>query len=436
LYSPLYAERPTVVPELYSSLRPQVYEQDLRHSMTAGKSARQSRSALPREEQTLLGTATTNASARPGSAMRGEGGQAGGLGGAINDAYAVPSDDDNGVNIQGSAVSAAAQADDVGELFQYEIEAPVTLARQTSAMLPIINGAIEGSKVSIYNASTHAKHPLNGIRAKNTSDLHLMQGPITVYDDGVYAGDARLPDLPPGAERLLSYALDLDVEVAPTSDAKPQQLASAKIDKGVLTAVYKQTRRQSYAVKNSGDVAKTVLIEYPVESRWKLVEPKEPAEKTRNAYRFSVVAKPDESARLVISEEQIVRQRVELLNPFSDNTEDAAGIQVFLSSEELSEEIKEALREVVKRNTEIAELRRTKAQLDHETAAIGEEQQRIRPNMEAIDRNTDLYNRYVKKLSDQEDQIEKLRAEAKSLDDKISGAQASLDEYVSSLNLP
>ena len=38
-----------------------------------------------------------------------------------------------------------------------------------------------------------------------------MQGPVTVFDDGVYAGDARIPDLPAGGERLLSYAMDLDV---------------------------------------------------------------------------------------------------------------------------------------------------------------------------------------------------------------------------------
>ena len=44
-----------------------------------------------------------------------------------------------------------------------------------------------------------------------------MQGPITVFDDGAYAGDAQIQDLPPGTERLISYAMDLDTEVAPTS---------------------------------------------------------------------------------------------------------------------------------------------------------------------------------------------------------------------------
>ena len=155
--------------------------------------------------------------------------------------------------MMGKSVAAAAQGGDVGELFQYDIETPVALARQRSAMLPIINDSLEGKKVSIYNAGVHAKHPLNGIELKNTSDLHLMQGPVTVFDGGVYAGDAQLPDLPPGSERLLSYALDLDVEVAPTSDARPQHLVSARIEKGVLFANYKQSRTQQLPIEERGE---------------------------------------------------------------------------------------------------------------------------------------------------------------------------------------
>ncbi len=51
-------------------------------------------------------------------------------------------------------------------------------------------------------------------------------------------------------------------------------------------------------MKNSGRKAKKVLIEYPVEPDWDLVAPKEPAEKTRDLYRFAVAAKPGEPAKL------------------------------------------------------------------------------------------------------------------------------------------
>ncbi len=326
-------------------------------------------------------------------------------------------------------VHAAAQGGDVGELFRYDIQGPVTLARLRSAMLPIINEAVEGKKVSIYNPKVNAKHPLNGIELKNTSKLHLMQGPVTVFDGGVYAGDARIPDLSPGNERLLSYALDLDVEVAPTSDARPQHLISARIEKGVLMAEYKQSRTQSYTIKNSGHKAKTVLVEHPIDPQWKLLAPKEPTEKTRDEYRFAVTAKPDEPAKLKIEEERGIRQEVAISNLNDD------AMRIYLAAKVVSDSVKQALREVVRRKTELAELNRRKQQIEQEIATIGQEQDRIRHNMQAIGKNSDLYNRYVKKFTDQEDQIEKNREEIRGLTQQITKAQQSLDEYLSTLKL-
>jgi hypothetical protein len=55
--------------------------------------------------------------------------------------------------------------------------------------------------------------------------------------------------------------------------------------------------------------------------------------------------------------------------------------------------------------------------------------------MNSIGRNTDLYNRYVKKFTDQEDRIETLREEARTLEERIAETQRSLDEYLSKLEL-
>src|SRR6185503_13050144 len=109
-----------------------------------------------------------------------------------------------------SSVRSVASAAKVGELFQYTV-GNVSLPRQKSAMIPIITDEVEVEKLSIYNASVLAKNPLNGARVKNTTDKHLLQGPITVLDGHSYAGDARVEDLPPGQERLISYGVDQQV---------------------------------------------------------------------------------------------------------------------------------------------------------------------------------------------------------------------------------
>src|SRR3974377_2240678 len=111
---------------------------------------------------------------------------------------------------------------------------PLTLPRQKSAMLPIVGKDIEGGRVSIYNEATQAKFPLLGIKLKNTSGLHLMQGPITVFEGSNYAGDSRILDLQPNEERLISYAIDLGTEVNPVKSSDNGRLTSVKAGKGII----------------------------------------------------------------------------------------------------------------------------------------------------------------------------------------------------------
>ena len=56
-----------------------------------------------------------------------------------------------------------AQAAKLGDFFQYTIDRPVTLPRQKSALLPILNKDVEATRLCIYNESTQAKFPLLGL---------------------------------------------------------------------------------------------------------------------------------------------------------------------------------------------------------------------------------------------------------------------------------
>jgi len=315
-------------------------------------------------------------------------------------------------------------------LKSFAIAAPVTLPRQQSAMLPIVNAEVKGEKVSIYNPGVHAKHPLNGLALTNTTELHLMQGPITVFDENVYAGDAKIADLPPGGKRLISYALDLDTEVAPESKGRPDQLLSVRLIKGAMIVTRKHQRAQQYTVKNSGRKTKKMLIEYPYDSAWTLVSPKEPAEKTRDLYRFAVEAAPGEPAELVVQEERTDSQQVALTNIDDDS------IRLYLSAKVVSDEVKAALSEIVKRKHAIEQLSTRRKQLEKQIDEIGDEQSRIRDNMARLDHNSELYNRYVKKFSDQEDQIERLQEEILTLTDQETELRKALDEYLLKLDLP
>src|SRR5690606_10767001 len=109
---------------------------------------------------------------------------------------------------------AAATAGELGEQFMYTIDAPVSIKRGQSSMLPILSSAIEGRRLTIYSWRGPNSRPMRGVEFTNTTGLHLMAGPIAVYDSGAYAGDAQIQHIARGDERLISYAVDHDLNVS------------------------------------------------------------------------------------------------------------------------------------------------------------------------------------------------------------------------------
>jgi hypothetical protein len=416
LYEPLYVPRPLVEPELFASLRPQTYTESLaerekqfqRAANGMVDAAQLARQMMDKEE---LRQDRRGAPLGPGAGQ--------------GFAAAPPREP---WNLAQGAASVAA-AGEVGELFQYHIETPVSLPRQQSAMLPIINASIDVEKVSIYNPSVQPKHPLSGCYLTNSSGFHMMQGPITVFDGGTYAGDAQIMDLAPLSKRLISYALDLDTEVVRQGDNQAEELVSCKIFKGTLLATRKYRREHDYVVKNSGKKEKKVLIEYPIDHTWKLVEPKEPEEKTRDVYRFAVAAKPGEPATLHVAEEYQAAQSIVLSNA-DDNT-----VRIYVRAKEVSQAVKDALAEVIRRRQEISTLQAQRRLLEGQITAIGQEQERIRQNMAQLTRNTELYNRYVQKFTEQEDRIEQLRTQIENLLQQEAARKQALDEYLMNLTV-
>jgi hypothetical protein len=426
LYQPLYLPRPLVEPELHASLRPQVYGQSM---SDAEKQLTQAGGRL--DEQAARGRgdprralAKAAAPAAPASMT---------ADGAVVDGRAM---DESGVVAGGAWFGTAgvtrslAQGSDLGELFRYEIEKPVTLERQRSAMLPIVGGEIEAERVAIYDDRVLAKHPLSGLRLRNTTDSHLMQGPVTVYDQrGGYSGDARIEDMAPGTERLVSYAVDLDVEVVPRVEGRPEEIVSVRLAKGTLVAARKLARAKVFEIKNSGTEPVKVLVEHPLEAGWTLVKPEAPQEKTRDRSRFAVAAEPGKTATLEVVEEMPLEETHAITNLDDDR------ILFYSRVNATSPAVRESLAEVIRRKRDLEQLARDRQIREQALATIDQEQARIRGNMGTIDRGSDLFNQYVKKLTGQEQRIETLRSEIAALQEREQEARKGLDAYLLALDV-
>ncbi|MFM9197891.1 MAG: hypothetical protein ACKOWG_19555 [Planctomycetia bacterium] len=421
LYQPLYVPRPEGMPELYASLLPQVYGQSLADATLeferakAGEAKGDAQRGLPADKSELKRQMAAAPHA-PGAAGR-----------EASDRKAAA--DRDGTFAAIDSIQSVAAGTNLGELFRYAIEKPVTIERQRSAMLPIVGEKVDAEKVAIYDDRVLAKHPLSGLRLMNSTKLDLMQGPVTVFEAGAYAGDARIEDMAPGSERLISYAVNLDVEVNPRMEQSPEEIVSVKIAKGTLVATRKFARRKVFEIKNAGTKAVKLLVEHPREGGWNLVDPKQPAETTRDRHRFTLVAEPGRPTKLEVAEERPDVQHVALSN-LDDNL-----ILFYSRAKVTSPAVKEALEQVIAKKRAVAEAVRAKQEKEREIQVVEQEQNRIRQNMAQLDRTNELYAKYVKKFAEQEERVETLRREITALIQQEQEARKALDEYLLKMDL-
>lgn len=405
LYQPLYIPRPHIDLELYQSLRPPLYEDDL---------AQRPEEALDfsRMERKPFGF-SANSGGFAEKAL----------------AQAMLSPRSPSFMDRGQELSARAHGVQTGEVFHYVLDAPVTLTRQTSAMLPIINQTVSGNKVSIFNATVHEKHPLNGYRLKNISSNYLMQGPITVYDEQAYAGDARLQDLAPGQDRLISYALDLRTEVSSVVTQDPQEIVAISIRKGTLLATKKLVRQRTYQIRSKNPQPHPVLIEHPVSSHWELTSPVKPLEQTRDVYRFQIDLPSSGEANLEVHETSQTQQTIQLTTIRTNL------LAFYLKAPKITQQAKEALQHLADLRNQLDRVTQQRSQLENRQDKIVAEQKRIRDNMSRLSNNSNLFHRYTRKLNDQETELEGLQQETQTLIQQETQQKQAITDYLLNLDI-
>jgi hypothetical protein len=422
LYDPLYVPRPVVEPELFASLRPPTYNADL--SDLAKKPAGQ-----PQSE--------TNAPASPQKdsfgleerlGRRKAGGMAGMNGQLLQKASELAAARQSSLRL-GEGVTTAAVATELGEFFKYELEQPVSLPRQKSALLPIVNQAVKASKISIYNEGVHPKFPLLGLRFHNTTGLHLLQGPVTVFEGDTYAGDARITDLQPKETRLVSYAVDLGTEVAPEDKPTHDDLVRVKLYKGLLETTHQQRQTKVYTIKNRSEHPRHLLVEHPIHPGWNLVTPEKPSERSRDVYRFALEAKPNQPVTLTVVEEIRLAQQVGLSNSPDEN------IRILLKGTVASAKVKEALAEALKRKGQLAETQQAVSVEQQALEAISRDQERLRANIQRVPPTSQAYQRYLKKFDEQETEIEGRQAKLAQLQKTAEQQRQGYESFLANLNV-
>jgi len=329
-----------------------------------------------------------------------------------------------------SGVQAEASGAEVGDLFEYHIDQPVTVPRDRSALIPILQTRMEGERVSIYNEKSQAHRPMSGLLLKNNSPLTLEDGSLTVIDGDAYAGEALMERLKPAEQRLISFALDLGTLVNAHDEEERTPTFLVKAVNGVVQAHYYDTRKKVYTLVNQTDRPRVIYLEHPVDSDedWVLADsvPK-PTIKTAKYYRFRIELAANQKLDFPVIERQEKMETYAL----SDFTR--SYLDLFLQRRYLDEPTHLALEKILEIKSRAAETETRLQAINKEAGEIAQDQQRLRDNIKALTATAEarqLIARYVAKANDQETRLEQIEKDRRAAADERARLRAELDAAI------
>ena len=328
------------------------------------------------------------------------------------------------------ATTTVAQTQELGDLFEYKLKDRVTIRKNQSAMVPILQARIDAEKVSVWNPSQPSV--LRALWINNASDLTLDGGSFNVLETDAFAGEGLMDPIKPSEKRLLSYAADLGLLVDEKQKSEKQKITKIVIAHGAMIQLTEEREEHIYTIRNRDSSGRTVVIEHPARPGWKLADGTEPAESTASFHRFRLNAEPKKTTIVTVKEYRPISTRYQLTS-MSDGQ-----VDYFVSQNAVNAEVEKVLRQLVGQKNAIAALESEIAAHKVQMSGIGEDQQRVRENMKALKGSAEekaLVERYARELNDQEDRVQSLQHEISDLQQRRDAAQKTLTEMIEGMEL-
>jgi len=406
LYRPVWVERPRVSPETAAQIVPEADS-----------------GAFAAEGEAV-------ADAMPAPSARS------GAGAALMAAPAAP-------ELSNAGVEAATTGIRTGSAYAYRVDEPITVGRHASAMVPIVQATIPAQRLTVYDPSTAGGAPLRAVRIVNGGEALLAAGTVTLYDAGGFAGNARMSDLESGGERLLRFAGDLGVRVERETTSADERVVAVRLEGALLVSEVRRRTETNYRIARDDAGDRLLVIEQPAPDGWELVQPSSPApDRSEGAWRFGValgVAIDDPAvpvqARCEGEEACLFEVAVERTERVTVHVADLAldRIVVLLENVDLSASDRAVLERIAELQRRVTELDRAINDQQARRDDIHREQDRIRSNMSVLDRNSNLYRRYLSELGEQEDELDVVLTAIERFRAERSSAQAELSDTVRQL---
>lgn len=213
--------------------------------------------------------------------------------------------------------SGAADQDDgqpVGES-HFESPTPMTVAKGTSAMVPVLQQGAKGEVVYLYDADAARgddRFAFKSVRFHNPTDSTLETGPMTVYGQGRFIGEGLASAIPPRSVAVVPFALDRQVVIEREGGTADHIHRLLKVNRGVVTAEVQHLRTTRLKVTSRLHKDTRVFIRHNLRRGWKLVDHPKKHERIGHSWLFEVLLPAGKAIEVKITEATPLRRTVDL----------------------------------------------------------------------------------------------------------------------------
>jgi hypothetical protein len=367
--------------------------------------------------------------------MSSEAGAGGGVGGGLaakQTRNALHGSDFDQVSVGAAAVKlqAEAEAKDLGDYFEYNLKQKITIGKNQSALVPILQSPIEAEKVTIWNENT--REIRRALWITNSSGLTLDSGTFNILESDTFAGKGLIETVHPAERRLISYAADPALRVTMEQESSERPITRIHIVKGLMYLTREQRDSRKYTLHNADAAPRQVVIEHPARENWKLVEGPKPEEISASYLRFRVAVAAGQTGNL----------KIEGFHPESSEfiltNLDEKQVAFITQQRQITPAMQEAFRRILDQKNKVDSLGAQIRARQHEVETITKDQARLRENMKALKGSAEekaLLQRYTHQLDSQEDRLNTLNREISDLQEKQAQARNQLDQIVQQITL-
>jgi hypothetical protein len=165
-----------------------------------------------------------------------------------------------GAEEQALAFQPGAGRGKAGQLVNFKLAKPVTLAAGRSAALPVFSQEFKAQSICHYTLGQDSVHPTLAIQMVNSSEMPLVPGPVAIYQGNAFVGDSAIRRIEVGGSANIDFGIDQSTSVRVNQPKQRDILTHVAIRKGAFEAQRRIEQDFLFEIKNEDNEPRKVTL--------------------------------------------------------------------------------------------------------------------------------------------------------------------------------